>query len=204
MTSAAVSPSAPATLSFSDFQNPFALSRLRANLRTLWATEGALNQTRAALPEKCRDALTGDAAQRATVSRVLQLAKLGAESALETERRKPSAVRTFSHKTGGADDSWGMWAVLSRDVSARIIALAESRAEVTDRDGEPLCAEGIIDAHRDALRAVCAELWAEWGFDASASPLSDYSPTGRMFSRSLSAYVSSGCVVLSQSGARDV
>lgn len=204
MTSPAVSSSAPVALSFSAFQNPFALSRLRANLETIRATENALNETRAALPENCRDSFTGDKAQRATVSRVLQLATMAATCNLENERAKPSCVRKFSQTSGGRDDSWAIWAVLSRDVSAQVIALAESRAEVTDADGEPLCAGDVIDAHWDSLRAVCAELWAEWGFDASASPLSDYSPTGRMFSRGLSAYVSSGHIVLSQSGARDV
>ena len=193
-----------AALSFSSFQNPFALSRLRANLRTLWETENALNGTRAALPANCRDSLTGNAEERRTFSRVLQHAKLGAEAALNIERNKPRAVRAFKQENGGQDDAWKIWAVLSREVSAQIVALAESRAEVTNEDGETLCGREVIDAHRDALRAVCAELWAQWGFDASASPLSDYSPTGQMFSRGLSAYVSSGHAVLSQSGARDV
>lgn len=190
--------------SLAGFQNPFRLATRKEDLQALRNAEGALARTRSALPGNARDAFTGDAAQRATVSRVLQLAKLGAESVLETERRKPSCVRAFSQTFGGQDDAWKIWAVLSRDVSARVIAYAETQVETQDGDGEPLCGEDLQDARRDAFRAVCAEIWAEWGFSPAPSPLSDYSPTGQMYSSGLSCRVSSGCVVLCQSGARDV
>ncbi len=185
-------------VSLSGFQNPFRLAQARKDLVTLSEASNALNRVRAALPEKARDSLTGDKGQRAATEHVLAHAQLAAQYAVSTEKAKPVAVRACKSESHGQDDAWRVWAVLSRDLSARLLAFAADCTLPYDSDTDT---EVSLD---DALDRLAADLWAQWGFDPAPSPLSDYSPTGRMFQRSLFVRVSSGHVVLSQSGARDV
>jgi hypothetical protein len=105
----------------------------------------------------------------------LRRALLCAESALFAENSKPAIDRFHGVTSKGEDDAWRVWAVLTHEGSA------------------------IFNSPEK-----CAELWAAWGFDPSSSPLSDYSPTGQMFSRSLCSYSVGSSTVLCQSGARDV
>ncbi len=175
----------PSPVSLHGLQNPFRLSRLQAQLSAVRQVENLSrhdwqDNTReiakhlGATPEKLRTPLMG-----------LGYA-LGME--LDAERAKTPCVRAFSQASNGTDDAWRLWVVLSRELSAQLLALSDE------------CENG----YESDFSKACGELWAQWGFDASESPQSDYSPTGRMFQRSLSARVSSGHIVLSQSGARDV
>ncbi len=186
----------PPTVSLQGLQNPFRVARLRADLS---AVIKAQHVSRHDWQPSSRQlaSLFGDA------SKGLQGMEHAIRAELDAERGKPVAVRAYSQASKGQDDAWKVWAILSREVSETLIAQA---AQADAESGFDASQDHCQSWQRDvsALETVCAELWAQWGFDASASPLSDYSPTGHMFQRSLSVRVSSGHIVLSQSGARDV
>lgn len=172
-------------------QNPFRLARLRAELSAVKTVE---TLSRADWDENTREFVRLTAPQ--SISKGLQMLAMGLQAEISHECAKPRAVRFHASTSRGQDDGWRIWVVLNREVSANILAHCES---VAMPDSEAVWGEPT------ALERACAELWAEWGFDPSATPQSDYSPTGQMFARSLWVKVArNGCIILSQSGARDV
>ncbi len=93
------------------------------------------------------------------------------------ERAKVNVIRHYSTQSNGQDDSWRVVIVLNK-------------------------LGGELFPTEDA----CAHLWAALGMDPAASRCyEDYSPTGKMFHSSLSVRrCANGCVLLVQSGSRDV
>lgn len=90
------------------------------------------------------------------------------------------------------DDAWRRWVVLTLPATALIL----KEIGYAKHGGQVL--------HSEKAEQVLGELWSEMGFDPSPTPESDVSPTGRMFRRALMWKLSSGRLVLVQSGGRDV
>jgi hypothetical protein len=178
-------------IALTDYQNPFALARYAANVKTLANAETAYAHTSQDLPVELRSVL-GNADTRTATRRGLAMALAGARYLLEIERAKPCAVRAMGQTSGGQDDSWRVWVVLSREVSASLLTLSDESE----------------NGYSSEFDNACAELWERWGMSARASGCDyDYSPSGQMFSRGLSARRVRGAgsyVILSQSGSRDV
>lgn len=180
-----------------DYQNPFRLARLTSSLRTLRASLEALHTVCHDMREVFPDTnpIFSTPEQIRTAERLIERAILGAEATLGAEQAKPRAVRILRQRSRGEDDAWRVVVVLTREVSDTLPARFTPADDCEGSQYEP----------ETAFERACADLWCAWGMDASASPLEDYSPTGRMYQRSLSARrAPNGCVILSQSGARDV
>jgi hypothetical protein len=110
-----------------------------------------------------------------TLDKPLEAMAIALDHEICEENKRANIVRAFGFKRG-PDEAWRLWIVLTRE---------GSKLFPTEK--------------------ACANLWAGWGFDAAASPQSEYSPTGRMFQGELHVRrASNSCAILTQSGARDV
>ena len=119
----------------------------------------------------------------------LKKAVLLLHNELAREEAKPNEIRFFGHREKGVDDAWKAWVVLTKEASARILRL----------DGQP--PQPWEPSEQDC---GVASIWQNLGFDPSATPGENYSPTGNMFQREMTWHVSHGHVVITQTGARDV
>lgn len=169
-------------------RNPFRIARLENELKAVSTVEQI---QRYDWEENTRAFMHATVKDDSKASHFLQMLTMALQSELGVEQSKPNGVRFYGHTSGGQDDSWRVWVVLTREFSAMLPTWSNIESD---------------DETRDTFRAACAELWLQWGFDPAGSHCNEaYSPTGRMFSNGLCCYrAANGCVVLRQSGARDV
>lgn len=168
-------------------QNPFRVARLRSELAALSTVEQIQRHD---WDENTREFMRATHKGEMPFSTQLRFLTMALQAELGNELAKPNGVRAYGQTSHGQDDSWRVWVVFTKEFSATLPPWNNIESD---------------DDTRDTFRAACAEVWASLGFDAGESPLSDYSPTGRMFQHSLCCYrAANGCVILRQSGGRDI
>jgi len=172
------------TLAIGSLQNPFTISRLRLALKAASAATVTLEEHQ--FDPECARILN---LNPSTLNQQLSRAVNVLQYQLAEEVRKPNHIRFFGSTSDGEDDSWRIWIVLDKELSAQVLNRTAEAWRAEDVTGPDL---------------AVADIWNSLGLDPSASPEWDISPSGRMFRRRAEHRVLGGHVLITQTGARDV
>lgn len=186
-------------------QNPFRIAYLKQAIEKLSEAERIVDYVRnvpfnelsgseeemASL--KCMQALSSSLSKAVQSFNQARMAKLIAEMALAVEQSGVRRHRFFGFKQmPNHDEYWRRWIVLDLQYSAELLG----EIGYLRIGGQAL--------HSKEAARILGSVWSSFGFDPYETEPSEVSPTGRMFRRRLCWKLSSGHIVLVQSGGRDV
>ena len=186
-------------------QNPFRVAYLKQAIAKLSEAESIVENVRG-IP---LNELSGSEVERVSIpcmqamalrlgksmqeSNQIRTAKLIAEMSLVVEQSNVRRHRFFGFRQmPDHDEYWRRWIVLDLQTSAELLG----QIGYLRIGGQAL--------HSEEAARILGSVWSSFGFDPYETEPSEVSPTGRMFRRRLCWKLSSGHIVLVQSGGRDV